>query len=66
MLVDLTAASPLALLSARKEPQSLQYHTVVKEIQHDAHYLATFDCYTIGRYYLEILCGFVNHTEWGN
>ena len=51
MLVDFTAASPLAPLSARKEPQHLQYHTVVKEIQCQSHYLATFDRYAIGHYY---------------
>lgn len=50
MLVDFTAASPLAPLSARKEPQHLQHHTV-KEIQRQAHYLATFDRYAIGHYY---------------
>lgn len=51
MLVDFTAVSPLAPLSARKEPQHLQYHTVVKEIQCQSHYLATFDSYAIGHYY---------------
>lgn len=62
--MDLTAASPPVPLSAGKEPQYLQFHTVVKEIQ--LHYLAIFDHGTMEHYYFETLHGFVTNTGWGH